>query len=128
MNLLLDTHAFIWWALDPARLSLRARDACEDTGNRLLLSVVSIWETQIKRQLGKLRLPYTVSELVEHQVGVNRIQLLPIEPAHVYALDQLDYHHRDPFDRLLIAQANVEQFMLVMVDPAFQSYGVIVLW
>jgi PIN domain nuclease of toxin-antitoxin system len=128
MNLLLDTHAFIWWAIDPDKLSSAARQACEDPTNLLLLSVASVWEMQIKAQLEKLTLPKPLSELVDHQVRQNGLSLLSIELPHIYALQGLPLHHRDPFDRLIIAQAIVAGLTIVTADSAFRSYAALLLW
>lgn len=128
MNLLLDTHAFIWLAGDPTKLSASASAALQDTSNTLFFSVASIWEMQIKLQLGKLALPRPLPELVANQQQVNGLQLLPIEPTHIYALDTLPSHHKDPFDRLLVAQTSIEQLTLVTTDSVFKAYGVPLLW
>lgn len=128
MNLLLDTHAFIWWAIDPDKLSSPARTACENTTNQLLLSIASVWEMQIKYQLEKLTLPKPLAELVDHQVRQNGLRLLSIELPHIYALQTLPPHHRDPFDRLIIAQATVAGLTIVTTDGAFRSYAAPLLW
>lgn len=128
MKLLLDTHAFIWWDSDPTRLSPRVLTLLQDQDNLLLLSVASVWEMQVKQQLGKLRLRLPLAQIVEAQQQSNSVQILRIELAHVLALENLPAHHRDPFDRLLIAQAGVEGAYLVSADPSFTSYSVRVLW
>lgn len=128
MKLLLDTHAFIWWDSEPTQLSHRALALCQDRQNVLLLSVVSIWEMQIKLQLGKLRLTLPLREIVEHQQQTNNIEILPITLEHVLALDNLPAYHKDPFDRLLIAQAMVEKAVLVSADLNIAKYDVQVVW
>jgi len=128
MKLLLDTHAFIWWDSEPARLSSRALALCQDSENTLLLSVASTWEMQIKIQLGKLRLGLPLAALIENQQRVNRLEILPIGLEHVLALDQLPSVHKDPFDRLLVAQARVEGASLVTNDPVMENYSVDVIW
>lgn len=128
MKLLLDTHTFIWWANEPEKLSEKALAACQDNSNTLILSVVSAWEMQIKMQLGKLRTSRSIEELIKTQQQANSLQVMPIELAHVLNLSNLPAQHKDPFDRLLIAQAIVEGATLVGVDPVFSSYGVQVLW
>lgn len=105
MRLLLDTHTLIWWAIRPARLSRRARSDLAAKNNDLLLSLASVWEMQIKLQLGKLRFDVPLAEILEKQQRLNGLALLPIEAAHIYALNDLPLHHNDPFDRLLIASA-----------------------
>ena len=127
MKLLLDTHAFIWYDNDPEKLSRRVQELCKDPENILLLSVASIWEMQIKSQLGKLQLRMPLPELIREQQG-NGLEILPIEPNHIFALDSLPNHHKDPFDRLLVAQAIVEDAVLVSADPLVKQYPVSVEW
>jgi len=128
MKLLLDTHAFIWWDSEPERLSLTVLALCQNQENTLLLSVASVWEMQIKLQLGKLKLTLPLPILIESQKTTNNIQVLSVELEHVLALENLPSHHKDPFDRLLIAQANVEDFVVVSNDPIFKKYPVKVVW
>ncbi|NHZ71745.1 MAG: PIN domain-containing protein [Aquificales bacterium] len=128
MKLLLDTHTFIWWDSKPSQLSPRALELCEDGENTLVLSVASVWEMQIKSQLGKLKLNHPLTELVKTQQRRNNIQILPAKLEHVLELDKLPFHHKDPFDRLLIAQANIEDAVLLSKDSAFSAYSVQVTW
>jgi PIN domain nuclease of toxin-antitoxin system len=128
MKLLLDTHAFIWWDSEPEKLSPYARALCQDAENVLLLSVVSAWEMQIKSQLGKLKLKLPLAEIITGQQRTNNLTILPVTLDHVLALDKLPAHHKDPFDRLLIAQTNVEEVILVSGDPVFSQYSVKVAW
>lgn len=128
MKLLLDTHAFIWWASEPERLSEKALAACVDNSNVLILSVASVWEMQIKLQLGKLTLSHPLSDLIEIQQQANRLEVLPIELSHVLALATLPAHHKDPFDRLIIAQAVEEGAHLVSGDPVFPLYPGRLIW
>jgi PIN domain nuclease of toxin-antitoxin system len=93
-----------------------------------MLSIASLWEMQLKTQLGKLHFNLPLSQLIEDQQRVNGLQLLPIEPDHIYALGQLPYHHKDPFDRLLIAQALTENLPMVSADPVFKDYSVQIIW
>lgn len=127
MRLLLDTHIFIWWDSEPAKLPPPILAALQDPANELMLSVASIWEIQIKAQLGKLRFQRSLSEIVASQQHTNGIEVLPIATAHVYALDALPLHHRDPFDRMLIAQSSIEGLILVSVDPIIRLYHVSIL-
>ena len=127
MNVLLDTHIFIWWNGNLDLLSPRARSICEDQSNTLVLSLVSVWEMQIKYQLGKLTFNKPLAEIIQSQQRNNGVELLPIAIEHVYALQNLPAHHRDPFDRLLIAQANSEQMCLLTADSAFHQYEVMLL-
>jgi PIN domain nuclease of toxin-antitoxin system len=128
MKLLLDTHAFIWWDSQSNRLSAQAFGACADPANELLLSLVSVWEMQIKVQLGKLQLRAPLARIVEEQERTNRIRILQISIDHVFAVGQLPPLHRDPFDRLLVAQANEEGASIVSNDPLISQYPVKVLW
>lgn len=128
MKLLLDTHAFIWWDSEPAGLSPRALSLCRDSANTLLLSVASIWEMQIKIRLGKLKLGVPLAELIEKQQRVNSPEILRIELEHVLALDRLPSAHKDPFDRMLVAQASLEGASLVTGDSVMTKYPVEVIW
>ena len=128
MNLLLDTHTFIWWSLTPERLSQRVSSLLADPSNELILSVASVWEMQIKLQLGKLNLELPLRELIETQQQRNNLQLLPIQVTHVWALENLPIPHKDPFDRILIAQATVEQHPLLSIDAIFDAYPVNRVW
>ncbi|MGB5157585.1 type II toxin-antitoxin system VapC family toxin [Desulfobacterium sp. N47] len=128
MNLLLDTHTFIWWASNPENLSKKALSECENPENSLILSVVSAWEMQIKSRMGKLSLDMPFKELIESQQKENDLKILPIELKHIFELNNLPNIHNDPFDRLLIAQSNLEGITLVSKDNKFSSYPVSVLW
>jgi len=128
MKLLLDTHAFIWWDSEPQALSQRALTLCQDPENELLVSVVSLWEIQIKSHLGKVRLRLPLAELVKAQQEANGISVLPVSASHVYALDELPPYHKDPFDRLLVAQAKVEKLRLISNDEMVKKYPVEVEW
>jgi len=128
MNLLLDTHTFIWWATDPTKLSPAGDAALRDVTNTLYLSLASIWELQIKLQIGKLTLPKPLPDLVQNQQRVNDVHLLAIEPAHIYGLAALPLHHKDPFDRLIIAQALAEKLTVVSADGKFAAYSLGILW
>lgn len=128
MNILLDTHALIWLAISPQNLSQQATNIITDPTHTLFTSLVSIWEMQIKLQLGKLTLNVSLTELIERQQQVNGLQILPIELAHIFALNTLPNAHRDPFDRLLIAQAVVTQMPILSIDAVFDSYPVQRLW
>jgi len=96
--------------------------------NELLLSVASVWEISIKVSIGRLPIPEPLDTFIPRQLQINRIGLLPIEPSHTFEVSRLPFHHRDPFDRLLIAQALVEGLPIVGVDPAFDSYPIKRLW
>ncbi len=128
MNYLLDTHTFIWADVNPARLSAKATSLIEDKRNIIWVSLASIWEIQIKNHIGKLDLSIPLKEIIERQHRDNAIDLLPITLPHVLQLDSLPLHHRDPFDRLLIAQAQVEDLTLISHDSLFSHYPVKVVW
>ena len=128
MKLLLDTHTFLWLLTSPEKLSEQALAACKDLENQLFFSVVVAWEIQIKRQLGKLVLDEPLAEMVQSQTDANALQILPVTLEHVFELDNLARHHKDPFDRLLIAQARVESCQLVTSDSVIPTYSVAVLW
>jgi len=128
LDLLFDTHSFIWWANESANLSATALAALEDENNRLFLSDVSIWEMQIKIQLGKMKLNMPLPDLIESQKQDNNVEMLSIKTEHILALDNLPSHHKDPFDRLLIAQSRVENLTIVTLDPEFSAYGAKILW
>lgn len=128
MKLLLDTHTFIWWDNDPSRLSATALSLCSDPANDLILSVASLWEMQIKRQLGKLELRLPLADIVRHQQTTNGITVLPVTQAEVLALDGLPAVHKDPFDRLLVAHAITQAAVLVSADPIFEEYPVRAVW
>mgnify|MGYP000016848272 CR=1 FL=1 len=128
MRLLLDTHAFIWLNSAPEKLSIRVRDCCEQGTAHFYLSLVTPWEMQIKRSLGKLRSEPVAARVLRANLDHNNINLLPIKLAHVERLAQLPMHHRDPFDRMLIAQAGTEGMTLVSADQSFAAYEVPVLW
>lgn len=128
MNVLIDTQAFIWFDAEPTRLSVAARGAFENPDYVHCLSFASIWEMQIKMDLGKLRLRRSLKEVILDQQHTNGIEILPTKVEHVFALSGLTSHHKDPFDRLIIAQALNEKIPVVTSDPMFASYGVQVIW
>jgi PIN domain nuclease of toxin-antitoxin system len=127
-RLLLDTHVFLWWLADAPELSTPARRAIADVGNTCYLSLASCWEMAIKSSLGKLRLARPVERFVSEQLAANGFHLLNIELRHTALVETLPFHHRDPFDRLLIAQALTEKLTMVSADSAFTTYGVNLVW
>ena len=124
MKLLLDTHIFLWLNQEPEKLPAHILALCEDVSHTLFLSQVSVWEIQIKHQLGKLKLDVPLSLMVETQQTDRDLQLTPITLAPTYALSELENHHNDPFDRLLIAQAKTESMMLLTLDSKVRAYTV----
>lgn len=126
MNLLLDTQAFLWWVTDDPKLSKKARRAI--AGQSCMLSIASCWEMSIKMRLGKLELPKPVDRFLQDQLEVNGFSLLPVSLEHAAAVADLPFHHRDPFDRLLAAQALREDLAIVSSDAIFRRYGVKRVW
>ena len=128
MTLLLDTHTLLWFLTNDSSLSTRARSAIEDPANITHVSAASLWEVAIKSALGKLKLPAPYADIFPRQLETNGFGLLPITPAHCAELLTLPFHHRDPFDRMLLAQAKAEGLTLVTDDGQFAAYGVPLLW
>ena len=124
MRLLLDTHAALWWLRGDRRFGQTAADRLADPANEVLLSAVVLWEVAIKRSLGKIK----VTEDYASILLASGAQPLPITLDHAAAVERLPWHHRDPFDRILIAQALVERAALVSRDDALRPYGVTVVW
>ena len=124
MKLLLDTHTFLWFVNDNPKLSNHLKDLIEDTNNVNYLSMASLWEMSIKFNLGKLTLDPNYEEFVEREVTTSTIQLLNIELSHLRINATIPFHHRDPFDRLIIAQSMSEDIPIVSVDSAFDKYSV----
>jgi PIN domain nuclease of toxin-antitoxin system len=127
MKLLLDTHAFLWFIDDSPALSSRAKLLLE-AENELFLSVGGLWEIAIKLRLGKLTVAMPTESLMTEHLTANNIEILPISVPHLIQITTLPLHHRDPFDRLIIAQALVERMPVVSADPAFDAYSIERLW
>jgi PIN domain nuclease of toxin-antitoxin system len=123
-RLLVDTHAVLWWLADDEALTESARTVMADPQNDLLVSTASVWEAAIKRALGKLTAPDDLPDVIEEEGFV----FLPVSPLHAWGVGTLPAHHRDPFDRLLIAQAQAERLAVVTGDERFAAYGVDVRW
>jgi PIN domain nuclease of toxin-antitoxin system len=128
MKLLLDTHSFLWFISGSDRISVTARGLIEDSSNQPLLSIASLWEMAIKVSLGRLKLARSFEELIPEQMSLNGIEVLDIQIKHVAEVAQLPFHHRDPFDRLLIAQAKVEGTPIVGADEKFDAYTITRMW
>lgn len=128
MNLLLDTHALLWHYLDDPQLSAGARGAIVDPANRILISAGSHWEIAIKLSTGKYTLHVPFPDFVQESIFDNGFAILPIEPRHTAELVAMPYHHRDPFDRLIIAQSLVESMAVVGADSIFDQYGIRRIW
>lgn len=128
MNFLLDTHSFLWFIDNHPRLSPAARLAIEDPSNTIYLSTVSMWEMAIKVSLGKLTLAAPIDIFVPQQIAANSFSILPIMVQHTFRIAALPFHHRDPFDRLLIAQSELEGFPIIGSDSVFDNYGITRVW
>ncbi len=128
MRFLIDTHALIWFIIGDKRLSPQARQLIETPENERLVSIVSLWEIALKMSLGKLSIGATFDELVPQQLIKNDMTLLPIEIRHLSQVAQLPFYHRDPFDRLLIAQSISDDLPLISRDPQFDAYPIERLW
>ena len=128
MKALLDTHAFIWWVTDDSRLSSTARGIIADESNVLFLSAASAWEIVIKVRLGKLNLPEPPETYIPSRLTMNRYESLPIQMVHALQVVNLPDFHRDPFDRIIIAQSQVEKMPIVTVDTQVTRYPVDVIW
>ena len=128
MNLLLDTHAFLWYVWNDHKLSKTARDLIADPANHKLISIASLWEIAIKVALNKLDLGEPFLPFVRTQMALNFFDSLPVTIEHSSQLTGLPFHHRDPFDRMLIAQAISENIPIVGADAAFDSYSIVRFW
>jgi PIN domain nuclease of toxin-antitoxin system len=128
MKLLLDTHTFLWWITDNPQLSKKARELIGDGHNILYWSAASSWEVSIKYALGRMPLPEAPEQFLPAEIGKNRLESLPIIDAHAFQAGQLPHHHRDPFDRMLVAQAQVESLALLSNDRQLNHYDVEIRW
>lgn len=128
MRLLLDTHTFLWWISDDPQLSATAREIISEGGNELFFSAASGWEIAIKAQIGKLKLPSNLEQFIGKQLLQNAINTLPVQLSHTLHVYTLPPLHRDPFDRLLISQSQLEQLPILTADVQFQQYPVQVMW
>lgn len=125
---MLDTHAFLWWITDDPRLSRRARAVMRSGRNRLLLSAASGWEIAIKAGLGRVRIPEPVADFLLDQMDRNAIEPLPVSMRHALHVATLPPLHRDPFDRMLVAQAQLEELAILTADGAVRQYPVPTIW
>jgi PIN domain nuclease of toxin-antitoxin system len=128
VRLLIDTHVLLWWLDNDPRLSARSRTLIGAGENAVVVSVVSIWEIAIKAGLGQLEVPPDLRSYLQGQIARNRFVLLPVLLAHAVAVRDLPPHHRDPFDRMLIAQSRTERLSLLSRDTRMKAYEVDVLW
>lgn len=128
MNLLLDTRAFLWWITDAPGLSPRAREVIADGSNVLFFSAASGWEIAIKARLGKLQVPEDLGRFLIEQLSRNAIRVLPVHLSHALHVYKLPDHHLDPFDRLLVSRALLENLPMLSADPQLARYAVEVVW
>lgn len=128
MRALLDTHSFLWWITDSPQLSSRVREIISDGRNEIFLSAASGWEIAIKAQLGRLQLPGNLEHFIAGQLTVNSIYSLPVQMSHALHVAVLPNHHQDPFDRILVAQAQLEGLAIITSDPQISRYPVKVIW
>jgi PIN domain nuclease of toxin-antitoxin system len=128
MRVLLDTHTFLWWIDNGPNLSAQAHLMISDGANELFLSTASSWEIAIKTRLGKLCLPENLEQFVTEQLVVNNITSLPIQLYHSLAIYRLPLLHRDPFDRMLVVQSQIEEMLILTADPLILQYGARTLW
>jgi PIN domain nuclease of toxin-antitoxin system len=127
-SILLDSHAFLWFLWDDQRLSQDAKAQIENANNRKLVSIASCWEIAIKARLRKLDLGEAASSYLPREIAKNHFELLPISLDHATMVEKLAHHHRDPFDRLLVAQAIIEGTPLASTDTIFDQYGIARIW
>jgi PIN domain nuclease of toxin-antitoxin system len=128
LRILLDTHSFLWWESDDRRLSAEARRTLSDGGNEIFLSVSSAWEIAIKAGLGKLDIPEGPELFVSSEIEANNFTVLSIDLRHALGVYDLPDIHRDPFDRILVAQARVEDMPILTTDPEISRYPVETVW
>ena len=128
MNMLLDTHIFLWFVFAEVQLNAYVRGLIEDEANVKFLSMASVWEMAIKHSVGRLPLTLPFGEFIRHQLEPNGFRLLPITFEHLVQISSLPMHNRDPFDRLIVAQSLTENMAVVSADQAFDAYGVTRLW
>ena len=128
MAILLDTHTFLWWVNGSAKLSKRAQAAVERADNACFVSLASCWEIAIKVSLGRLTVRSSLERFIAEQMAANGFEPLAITLAHAVGVSALPFHHRDPFDRMLVAQALDQDLSIVSIDPVFEKYGVRRIW
>lgn len=128
MKILLDTHVFLWFISGDSKLVPAAQALIEDPTSERFISTAAIWEITIKSSLGKLTVPTPPSTLIKDHIWSNAIDILAIQPNHLDILQTLPYHHKDPFDRLMIAQAIADNLNVITADGAFSDYSVSTSW
>ena len=128
MGLLLDTHTLLWWVEDAPQLSVLARNSIMEASGPVYVSLVSVWELAIKISLGKLKLALPVKHYVPYHLAVNGFTQLSIEFSDISQIEALPLHHRDPFDRLLIVQAQAKDLKIISADKGFDRYDITRIW
>lgn len=126
MRLLIDTHSLIWFLEGDVSLSKPNRQIISDSNNEVFLSIASLWELAIKISIGKLILSKPLADVIK-QICSENIEILPISPEHILQVSTLPFHHRDPFDRIIVAQSQIENLALITNDAAFANYGIQIL-
>ncbi len=128
MNALLDTHTFLWWVLEKPELSDTAHDFIVDPSNAIFFSTVSAWKMAIKCSIGKLTLPDHPRSFIKQQIQINNFTPMPIQLEHGLFVHELPQFHKDPFDRLLIAQSTLEDMPILSADSIFKNYSIALIW
>jgi PIN domain nuclease of toxin-antitoxin system len=128
MKALLDTHVFLWWIMDDPQLTTYIRKIISDSDNDLFFSAASCWEIAIKAQLGKLKLPAKSDIFISDQLATNAIQSLPVHSSHALHVFNLPSLHRDPFDRIIVAQAHLENIPVITSDSLISQYDIATIW
>lgn len=128
MKVLIDTHTFLWWNMDDPRLSLRAKEIIADGHNEVYLSAASVWEMVIKTARGRLILPEPPAQYISSRMSLYRFRPLPVQVSHTVHVYELPPLHNDPFDRMLIAQSQLELMPLVTMDEDIQRYELEIIW
>lgn len=127
MNILLDTHAFIWFVEDDSRLPEKTKSIIENPKNTIYVSIVSIWEIAIKLSIGKLSISKSIESILEN-INSNGFELIAILPEDIITLTYLEFYHRDPFDRIIASQSINSKYKLVSIDEIFDKYNVSRIW
>lgn len=128
MKALLDTHVFLWWITDDPRLPSHVRDIIADRNNDLFLSAASCWEIAIKSHLGRITLPHKPDIFIADQMSLNAVRSLPVQAGHALHTFNLPLHHRDPFDRMIASQAQLEGLPVITSDPLITQYKIKIIW
>jgi len=128
LKALLDTHVFLWWITDEPQLPAHIRKVISDIGNELFFSAASCWEIAIKAQLGKIKLPAKPDIFISEQLAINEIQSMPVQSSHALHVFNLPPLHRDPFDRIIVAQAYLENMPVITSDSLISQYDIATIW